>query len=68
MLGSDDSTLDVATSLNDGNGGTDYTVTANTASGTINPAALTINAITDSKTYDGTTTSSKTPTGHRPAG
>ena len=33
-----------------------------TASGTITPAALTLNALTDSKTYDGTTTSTKTPT------
>ncbi len=48
--------------VNDGDGGKDYTVTTATAIGTITPAALTISATTDTKVYDGTTTSAKTPT------
>src|SRR5439155_10060301 len=36
--------------------------TFNTASGTINQRALTVTAATDTKTYDGMTTSSMTPT------
>ena len=39
-----------------------YSVTTNTATGTINPASLTISAVSDTKTYDGTTSSSQTPT------
>ncbi|MDD5384454.1 MAG: MBG domain-containing protein, partial [Gallionella sp.] len=39
--------------LNDGNTGGNYTVTTNIALGTINKAALSINAVTDTKTYDG---------------
>src|SRR5208282_5922309 len=40
-----------------------YTVTsASTASGTINAATVTIAAVTDTKSYDGTTASSATPT------
>ena len=48
--------------MNDGNSGADYTVTTHTALGTITPAALDISAVTDSKTYNGTTASSGTPT------
>ncbi len=48
--------------VNDGNGGNNYTVTLNTAAGQINKAALTINAKSDTKTYDSTTTSSAIPT------
>src|SRR5205807_2144437 len=48
--------------VNDGNSGNNYSYTFNTATGTISKAALTISAVTDSKTYDGTTTSSATPT------
>ena len=64
MLGTNGSTLVVEAgySVNDGNGGADYTVTLQTAGGTITPAALTITATSDSKTYDGTTASSQTPT------
>ncbi len=40
-----------------------YTVTsASTAAGTITPAMVTIAAVTDTKSYDSTTASSKTPT------
>ncbi len=48
--------------INDGNGGADYAVTTNTASGAITPAPLTLNAVMDSKPYDGGTSSSGTPT------
>ncbi len=49
--------------VNDGDGGADYTVTTATAStGAIAPAPLTITAVSDSKTYDGTTTASASPT------
>src|SRR5207248_5191451 len=48
--------------VNDGNAGGDYTVSTPTASGSITPAALAISAVTDSRVYDGTTASSKTPT------
>src|SRR5436309_15295220 len=48
--------------VNDGNSGNNYSYTFNTATGTISKRALTISAVTDSKTYDGTTTSTLTPT------
>ena len=48
--------------ISDGNGGGNYVVTTNTASGTINPAPLTLSAVSDTKTYDGTVLSSLTPT------
>ena len=51
-----------AYTVNDGNSGGNYTVTANTASGSISQALLTINATTDSRGYDGTTDSTATPT------
>ena len=47
--------------INDGNEGRNYTVTLVSAPGTINPAALTLAAVTDGKTYDGTTASSAKP-------
>src|ERR1019366_10472427 len=54
VLGANGSTLLVnGYTINDGNGGADYTVTTNTASGTITPAPLTINAVSDTKQYDG---------------
>ena len=63
MLGTNGSTLVVTGyTINDGNGGNDYTVTLCNATGTITPAALTITATSDSKVYDGTTTSTATPT------
>ena len=63
VLGTNGSTLQVtAYTVNDGNSGNNYTVTTNTAAGTITPALLTLNAITDTKVYDATTTSSAVPT------
>ncbi len=63
VLGAGNSTLNVTGyTVNDGNGGADYTVSLQSASGTITPAPLTISAVTDSKTYDGTTDSTATPT------
>jgi trimeric autotransporter adhesin len=47
-------------SVNDGNGGNNYTISSNTAAGTINQAALTLSAVSDSRTYDKTITSSGT--------
>ena len=49
-------------SVNDGNGGANYTVSTRTAVGTISRAALTLAAVTASKTYDASTTASGTPT------
>ncbi len=43
-------------SINDGTGGTDYTINFVNATGTITPASLTIAATSDSKVYDSTTT------------
>src|SRR4029077_14373586 len=49
--------------INDGNNGNNYgPITKNTAAGSISTLELTINAVTDTKTCDGTTDSSKTPT------
>ena len=63
VLGTNGSTLNVSSyTINDGNGGADYTVTTVTAAGTITPAALTITAAPDTKIYDGTTSSSAFPT------
>nr|WP_246880739.1 YDG domain-containing protein [Chromobacterium violaceum] len=62
-LGANGSTLSVKAgyAVNDGNGGNNYIVDAlNTASGTINKAALTLSAQKDVKTYDGTASSSGT--------
>ncbi|MGC0151917.1 YDG domain-containing protein [Chromobacterium vaccinii] len=63
VLGANGSTLSVKTGyvINDGNGGGNYIVDAtNTASGTINQAALTLSAQSDTKTYNGTTASAGT--------
>jgi hypothetical protein len=49
--------VDTGYSINDGNGGGNYTVTSVTASGTIDKAALTLIASGDTKTYDATTNS-----------
>jgi filamentous hemagglutinin family protein len=47
-----------AATISDGNGGNNYTVTlAGNSTSTITPANLAINAVTDSKIYDGTATS-----------
>ena len=62
VMGTNGSTLVVTDyTINDGNGGDNYLVTTETAPGTIDPAALSVNAVTDTKTYDGTTTSDETP-------
>ena len=62
VLGTNGSTLQVNGGyvVNDGNGGNNYTVATNTAAGTITAAGLALNAVTDSKVYDGTTSSSGT--------
>ena len=59
VLGSGLSTLNVDTgyTVDDGNSGNNYTVSTNTAAGTITAATLNLNAVTDSKTYDGNTSS-----------
>src|SRR5437763_1595853 len=63
VLGSGNSTLNVtAYTVNDGNSGNNYTVSTHTASGTISKASLDISAVSDSKTYDGTTSSTGMPT------
>ena len=49
--------------MSDGNGGANYSYTYTpVATGTINKLALTVTAATDTKTYDGTTSSAATPT------
>ena len=56
-------TLTPSGSVSDGNSGDNYTVTfANSTNGTITARPITVTAATDSKTYDGTTSSSGTPT------
>ena len=57
-------TLSVATyTVNDGNGGLNYTVTLVTnTTGVITQRALTITAVTNTKTYDGNTTAAGIPT------
>ncbi|CAN4274719.1 Filamentous haemagglutinin, N-terminal [Methylophilaceae bacterium] len=64
VLGTDGSTLEVndGYTVKDGNGGKNYTITKKTAKGTITEATLDLNAVADSKTYDGNTTSSATAT------
>ena len=59
VLGANNSILNVNAgfTVNDGNSGGNYTVTTNAATGTITKATLVLNAATDSKTYDGNTTS-----------
>ncbi len=56
-------TLTPAGSVSDGNGGNNYAVTFVTSTtGVINQAGLTITAATSTKTYDGTTSSTASPT------
>src|SRR5678816_382478 len=63
VLGVNGSTLEVtAYTVNDGNSGHNYTVTPHTATGTITPAPLNISATSDSRQYNGTTSSTQTPT------
>ncbi len=54
-------TLTPSGSVNDGNGGNNYSYTFVTAAGTINPLAITVTAVSDAKTYDGTTSSAGVP-------
>ncbi len=54
-------TLTASGIVDDGNGGANYSYTFVTAAGTINQLAITVTAATDTKTYDGTTTSAATP-------
>ena len=63
VLGVSGSTLQVtAYTVNDGNSGNNYSVATHTATGTITAVSLDIYATTDSKSYDGNTSSSATPT------
>ncbi len=57
-------TLSVNTgyTVNDGNGGNNYAVATDTASGSISSALLTIHAVSEGKIYDGTAISPLTPT------
>ena len=65
VLGAGGSTLVVTGyTVNDGDGGKDYTVTTQTAPGTITPAALIITATSDTRVYDGTTVSSQSGTSY----
>ena len=50
-----------AFTVNDGNGGANYTVSAVTGAGSITAAALTINAVEEVRTYDGSTQSASAP-------
>src|SRR5207245_1651010 len=55
-------TLVPSGSVTDGNGGANYAVTfVNDTTGVINTRAITVTAATNTKTYDGTTSSSSTP-------
>ena len=63
VLGAGNSILEVTGYMvNDGNSGNNYDVHLHTAGGTIARAALDISAVTDTKAYDGTTSSSSIPT------
>jgi phosphotransferase system IIB component len=48
--------------ISDGNGGNNYSVTKNNATGTINPTNLTVTAGANTKLYDGTNTAAALPT------
>jgi hypothetical protein len=64
VLGTNGSTLSATHDIgvSDGNGGANYVIVYKTAKGTITPENITISALTQTKVYDGTTTSTKTPT------
>jgi hypothetical protein len=49
-------------SVTDGNGGNNYAVTFKTAAGTISPLGISVNAVTDTKVYDGNVNSTGIPT------
>ena len=62
VMGTDGSTLAVSDMINDGSGGADYSVTTETAKGTITPATLTASITNDpTKSYDGTITATLAP-------
>ncbi|MBV9519983.1 MAG: hypothetical protein JO068_17900, partial [Hyphomicrobiales bacterium] len=61
VLGTGKSTLRASGSVNDGNGGQDYAITFMDAAGTITPASLIVNAVGDSRIYNGSTSSAGTP-------
>ena len=61
VLGTGGSALVVSYTVNPADSA-DYSISTNSASGTIIPLGLTITAVSDSKTYDGGTSSSQTPT------
>ncbi len=49
-------------SINDGNGGNNYAIKyVDNLTGEVTPVAITVTAVSDSRTYDGTTVSSKLP-------
>ncbi len=61
-LGANGSLLNVtAYTINDGNGGLNYSVTSSSASGTITPAPLTVTAQADNRVYNGTNNSAVAP-------
>ena len=66
VLGTNGSTLSVTnySGVNDGNNGGNYNVVIETAKGTITPEDITVSAVTQTKVYDGTTTSTGTPDHH----
>ncbi len=62
-LGVNGSSLNVTGfTLNDGNGGNNYTVSSAAAAGTIAQRSITVTSSTDTKTYDGNTSSTAAPT------
>ncbi len=64
VLGVNGSTLaiDAGYTVNDGNGGGNYAITENTATGTIVQRAITVSTTDVTKTYDGTTSAAGTAT------
>src|SRR5207249_1825909 len=63
VMGTNGSTLAVtAYTVNDGNSGGNYAVSPHTAAGTITKAPLDLYAVTGTKVYDGTTSSTGVPT------
>src|SRR5205823_14544128 len=55
-------TLTASGVVNDGNSGNNYSYIFHTATGAINKYALDVTAASDTKTYDGTTSSTASPT------
>ncbi len=61
VLGTNGSTLVASGGVSDANGGANYALTFVTAAGTITPAPLTVSAASDSRVYNGTTSSIGAP-------